>query len=203
MRLFAALELSNEVRDAVAEWWIEASGNLHPDEWRDIPKEKWHLTLAFFGDVNGAEVDDLAEALEDCAAVAPIQSLCPCGFGMFPNPNRPNVFWIGVENRDGGGGLKPLAHCCRRAARATVRKRTAKDAVFRGHITLARRRGEPFPVDPGALAAMPPVPELCWQADAISLYQSELRPDGARYRILEQFELAALPSVEWVAKRGE
>ncbi|HKJ82576.1 MAG TPA: RNA 2',3'-cyclic phosphodiesterase [Mariprofundaceae bacterium] len=203
MRLFAALELPKDVKDAIAEWWIGTSAALHPGEWRDVPKENWHLTLGFFGDVNGGEVVDLAEALEDCAARSPVQHLCLRDVGMFPNLNRPKVFWIGVAQTDDGGRLKSLAHCCRRAARATVRKRTAKDEVFRGHVTLARRRGEPFPVDPRMLAAMPDLPEQQWQVDTIILYQSELRPDGARYRVLEEFELAAPDAYDRTAKRGE
>ena len=80
-----------------------------------------------------------------------------------------------------------MARCCRRAGHATVRKRSAKVAPFRGHITLARGNEFTAPISAEMLAEMPPCPELEWVADSLVLYQSILRPEGAKYRKLEEF----------------
>lgn len=188
MRLFAALDPPEEVIDAIALWWTEACVNLPAGEWRDIPKQNWHLTLAFYGDVDGDCYDDLAEALAQCAHEAAPITLRLEGFGVFPRPDRARVFWIGIGN-GGDTGLRGLARCCRRQGFANVRKQTAKLEPFRGHITLARRRGLPGPITPACLAQMPEVTADQWQADCLRLYQSELHHDGARYRVLEEFEL--------------
>ena len=191
MRLFAALVLPEEVRESVVIWWKAARVHLPDARWRDVSEANWHVTLAFYGDVEGEHVDDLAEALSDCAAASPVQQLRMKGFGVFPNVNRPSVFWLGVDDVEGQGGLRELARCCRCVGRATVRKRSAKDTPFHGHVTLARRRGFPFVLASDVLAAMPDMPEVAWQAEALRLYRSELHRSGARYRVLEEFELAA------------
>lgn len=189
MRVFVALDLPEEVTEAVASWWTAACLHLPASDWRDVPKGNWHITLAFFGEVDGGRLDDLAEAIAECAAGAPPFSLHLHGLGVFPRLQRARVFWLGVEAINGGNSLRLLAGCCRRAGFATVRKQTAKVDPFHGHITLARRRGQPEPLPPQILADMPAVPEAQWQAGCLRLYRSELHREGARYRILEEFEL--------------
>jgi len=194
MRLFAALPLPEQVVEEIAAWQTSACMHLPAGEWRDVPPGNWHVTLAFYGETPGRDVDALAEALDDCAAGASPLLLATGMAGVFPGMQRPRVFWLGVEDaarRDmpKGGALKALARCCRNAGRATLRKRSAKEAPFRGHVTLARRRGLPLPMDPSALEAMPAPPALTWEADALILFRSELRRDGVRYRALERFAL--------------
>lgn len=188
MRLFAALSLPPAAREAIGVWWVEACTLLPAREWRDIPGENWHLTLAFFGDVEGGDVDDLAEQLAECASQAPPLDLRLSDFGVFPRPARAQVFWIGVDDA-GGRGLKGLAGCCRRAGFATVRKHGGKSEPFRGHITLARRRGPPDPIPMEVLAQMPQVPDITWSSGRLQLMRSVLHKDGARYQVMEEFEL--------------
>ena len=193
-RLFAALPLPVEVVDEIAAWHAGASLALPPADWRDVRRENWHLTLAFYGEVAGSEADDLAEALEDCASEAAPVRLRLAAPGVFPSLARPRVFWLGVEEAGneeprGGRALAALARCCRRAGRATLRKRSAKDTPFRAHVTLARNRGFPAPMPASAFAGMPAVPDIAWWAEEVVLFRSELRPEGARYRALERFAL--------------
>jgi len=196
MRLFAALDLTEAACEELAAWWVAASAFFPPELWRDIPAANWHLTLAFFGEVNADEANDLAEALAECAAQTPPLSLTFGGSGFFPRPSRPEVFWAGVREVGRGDGLPRLARCCRLAGRATVRKRSAKESPFRGHITLARGRGFPQAIEVEALSALPPLPDLSWQAERLLLYRSELHPDGARYRIFDEFLLAGTTAGE-------
>jgi len=187
MRLFVAVELPDDVIEALSDWWLEASGYLKVSDWRPVPPHLWHLTLAFYGDVCAYDADDLSEQLYACAEnMSPLQ-LCTGSFGVFPKLSRPRVFWAGVEDADGRKSLKHLAHCCRRAGHATVRKRTAKEAAFRGHITLARARAYPKGMVADVVNMIPKVPEIRWCADYLSLFQSILRPEGPQYRRLETF----------------
>jgi len=191
VRLFAALDLPEEALDQAAAWWSAACVHLPAGQWRDVPKRNWHLTLAFYGDISGNCADALAEALAECASRTPCLNLRFTGFGVFPGLQRPNVFWLEAQEDAGQGALKRLARCCRQAGRATVRKQTARASSFRGHITLARRRGGyPVPLAAEAVAHMPEVPDICWRAEALRLYRSELHRDGARYYGLEELTLA-------------
>jgi len=187
MRLFAALDLPVAVAGELHAWWVSASADYPPAVWRDVPPRNWHLTLAFFGEVEGADTDDLAEALGACAARASPLQLALDGFGAFPSLSRPRALWAGVADT-GDGELMRLARCCRLAGHATLRKRPARDAPFRGHVTLARASAA-LPIAAETLAVMPPLPALSWEAGTLSLIQSMLRPEGARYRILENFPL--------------
>jgi len=189
MRLFAAIEMPESVIDEIAAWWQGACLHLPAGEWRDISKRNWHLTLAFFGDVRGQDVDVLSEALAVCAGETKAVGLKLGHPGVFPGKQRARIFWLGVEDTLHTGSLKVFARCCRQAGRATLRKRTAKEEPFRGHITLARKRGFPVPLAAEILAEMPQAPEAEWVANRLTLFQSELHRDGARYRILEEFEL--------------
>ena len=187
MRLFAALDLPVAVAEELHAWWESANADYPPAVWRDVPPRNWHLTLAFFGEVEGGDTDDLAEVLGACAARTTPLQLAFDGFGAFPSLMRPRVLWAGVGD-SGGGELMRLARCCRLAGHATLRKRSARDEPFRGHVTLARASAA-LPIEAEVLAAMPPLPELSWTAGTLRLIQSMLRPEGARYRILEDFPL--------------
>jgi len=206
MRLFAALDTPYTICEEIHAWWLEAAGQLPMGDWRDVPIKNWHLTLAFYGDVEGSGVDDLAEALAEYVkgttkephrsgriregelpgVTRPI-GLKTTDFGVFPKFSKPRVFWAGVDDLENSGELKEMARCCRRAGRATVRKRSAKESPFRGHISLARANEFAVPIDAEIVAAMPPFPKLVWKAESLSLYQSTLHPDGAQYRRLEEF----------------
>jgi len=207
MRLFAALEPPFDIAEEIDFWWQEAVTHLEPGDWRDVPMKNWHVTLAFYGDVEGSEVDDLAEALaeyvrgttkqlpgrfsrpregEEPGVRGPLE-LKSTEFGAFPRFSKPQVLWAGIDDSDNSGRLKEMARCCRRAGHATVRKRSAKVPSFKGHITLARGNEFTAPISVETLAAMPPFPKLEWEADSLVLYQSILHPDGAKYRKLEEF----------------
>jgi len=189
MRLFAALPLSEEVIEEIAVWWTAAGLYLPAVQWREIPSERWHLTLAFFGEVDGRDYNQLAMALEECATRYGPMQLGLSGYGVFPNARRPRVFWIGTTQYGGNCTLGNLAGCCRRAGHANVRKRTEKSSPFRGHITLARCRGVPEALKLEGFREMPEVPAISWTVGRLELIRSTLQRDGARYQILEEFPL--------------
>jgi len=186
MRLFAAMELPEAITDEISQWWLQARYHLDPDLWRPVKPHQWHITLAFYGDVSAGDADDLAEELAACADASPRLQLCLDGCGIFPQASCPRVFRAGIRPSSGAPALKHLARCCRRAGHVTVRNRTAREAPFRAHVTLARANGkQPAILD---LQALPPLPLLSWQADHLCLFQSMLHADGAQYRQLERFE---------------
>jgi len=188
MRLFAAVDVPEDVRHEIAAWWTEACTQLPIGDWRDVAERNWHLTLAFYGDVPGDEVNELAEALADCAAGASPFRVYRGACGVFPHALRPRVFWAGVDAGEGSNELRHLARCCRQAGRVTLRKHTAKEAPFRGHITLARALPDAAPLGGEVWQSLPDLPVLEWTVGAVSLYASQLRPQGPIYRLVEAFE---------------
>src|SRR4051812_38775134 len=76
----------------------------------ELPGVRWvdpghfHLTLAFLGDVDVADLDKVCRAAGEAAATfAPIDLVIE-GPGAFPNPSRPRTLWVGLT----GPGLGDL-----------------------------------------------------------------------------------------------
>ncbi|MEO0799033.1 MAG: RNA 2',3'-cyclic phosphodiesterase [Pseudomonadota bacterium] len=125
-RLFAGLELPPEVTDALARLKQPLPGA------RWVDPADFHITLRFFGDVEGRTATDLIEHL--AAIDRPIFEVLVKGLGIFGS-KEPTSIWAGVEASD---HLINLQTATERAARLSGLK--AETRNFRPHITLARLR---------------------------------------------------------------
>lgn len=97
MRLFVGIVPSAEAISHAA-GAVERIASSTPDV-RWIPSERWHLTLAFLGEVNPDRLPELTARLDDVAAThSAIDGLCLQGSGTFPG-----VLWLGVGNAEADG----------------------------------------------------------------------------------------------------
>lgn len=145
-----------------------------------------HLSLRFLGDISPDERAAIESGLDAvCARTAPF-ALAVEGVGVFPNPRLPRVLWAGVSGDV--DALQLLAEAVEDLARSAgfepMRKR------FKPHITLARFR------NPNANEALNELlnEHAAFEGGAIpvervSLFKSELRPDGADHTMLRSFTL--------------
>jgi RNA 2',3'-cyclic 3'-phosphodiesterase len=176
LRTFVAVPLPDAVRNA--------SGRLQERLRRQGLSMRWvkpggiHLTLKFLGDVSTDALDGIAAALGQVAADAAPIALRAAGLGVFPGIRNPRVLWMGIQ-----GATDRLIDLAGRVdAGLAACGFVPEKRPFRAHLTLARARS---PVDPRHLGEIliaeggfDPIP---FSADAIVLYQSELKPDGAVY----------------------
>ena len=121
--------------------------------------------------------------------------------GCFPPSGAPRVVWLGVgEGRDGMAAVR--AELDRRLASAG---RPPETRPFRAHLTLGRMKGWPARSRRGVDRALsdiePQTPR--WRVERLTLYESRLTPQGARYRVLESTPLAAARGGQGVAESGE
>jgi RNA 2',3'-cyclic 3'-phosphodiesterase len=156
---------------------------------RVIPPGGWHLTLAFLGQVQPEQADEVVRVGEAAVAGVPPARLRVEGAGTFPEGRRAaRVLWAGI-----GGDAEVLVRLG--AALATAAKAAglrSEERPLVPHLTLARF-STPAPVPPealdlvaGAAAASP-----SWEARELACYRSILGgPRGARYRVLREFPLA-------------
>ena len=177
MRAFVALDLPEAMLDGLERLQDGLPG-------RAVVRPNLHLTLAFLGDVGEAALRDLWEALEGERLEVPV--LRVEALDVFGG-RRPDLVFAAVA---GNTALEAAARAVRRAAReagiAPGRER------FRPHVTLVRFRGL-GPKEEAALAArLGPVALPEGRAEALSLYRSELRPEGARYEVLASRGFAGL-----------
>lgn len=121
-----------------------------------VAPERWHVTLAFLGQVSEGQASRLALAGD---AV----DLRVEGGGMFPR-----VVWAGVA-----GDLSALAREARTAARRVGI--SLERRPFRAHLTLARVR-RPFSDGAAVVDALRDVSGPPWTATEVVLFRSHLGP---------------------------
>jgi 2'-5' RNA ligase len=158
MRLFVALALPPDVR-AHADAAVAPVRAAVPDL-RWVPAERWHLTLAFYGEVPDGRVAGTERRVARRAAGHGAVRLRIEGCGAFAG----RAVWLGVA-----GDLPGL----RRLAGSLSDERRP----YRPHLTVARLRG---PVDPApAVDALAAYAGPGWEAGAVHLVRSRLGPRPA------------------------
>jgi RNA 2',3'-cyclic 3'-phosphodiesterase len=136
VRLFVALDLPDEVESAV-EAQVQAARALGtPLRW--VVPQQWHITLAFYGEVDERKVDDLTERLARAARRRRPFAVSIGDPGRFGSARRARVVWVGLD--EGIDQLTSLAASARAAGRRVGLRRDdlAADIRYRPHITVAR-----------------------------------------------------------------
>jgi RNA 2',3'-cyclic 3'-phosphodiesterase len=184
MRLFVALDLPGEVRDALVEWIVRLKPLCRAARW--ARPEGMHVTLKFIGH---AIADGDAEKLAATrAALTGVRSGDPVeiryrGAGFFPDARRPRVLWCGVE---ASANLAPLAAGIEHGLEPLGIPR--EERAFVPHLTLARFKS-PEGVLPLARAAAEFAQHDFGFAreTEFHLFESLLKPGGAEYRKLASY----------------
>ena len=183
MRLFVALNIPAEIRDAIYADAAILRSAATGIRWTAAPS--LHVTLKFLGEQDESLVADLRAAMEVVAATHQPLDVHTTGFGAFPNFRRPRVVWVGMT---GELELRALAND---VGRAFVPLGIAEESrEFRAHLTLGRVKGELSAAESAALsaAARQAVSARGVPVRTIDLMRSELGPGGSRYT-----RLAAVP----------
>jgi RNA 2',3'-cyclic 3'-phosphodiesterase len=194
VRLFIALGIDDAIRERIGRFVDGVHGFAPEARW--VKLESVHVTLKFIGEKPPEFVANLKEALS-AIRVPPI-AIAFGGFGFFPTPKSPRVFWAGIQ---AGADLQKLAAAVDEATNRLGVPR--EEHPFSPHLTLARKSGasgaprkqkgdapnKAFQRLQEKLAAIP-TPEFgTMTAREFFLYQSQLSRNGSRYTKLERFAL--------------
>ncbi|MFN3975371.1 MAG: RNA 2',3'-cyclic phosphodiesterase [Dehalococcoidia bacterium] len=191
LRLFVALELPEAVQQALASAWAPLRRMERGVKW--VSPEGLHLTLKFLGEVPVERVPLLEAPLAAAAQVSSTLRLIVSRVGAFPSLAFPRVLWAGLE-----GDLEAL----QRLQQAVEKGLSAlgfppEQRPFTPHLTVGRVRDDLSPQERRRIGqaagqvALPP--DLSFGAGHLSLMQSTLTPQGARYRCLKAWPLARSP----------
>jgi 2'-5' RNA ligase len=184
-RLFVALDLPEPLTAGIEAWGREA---LADPALRPLPAASLHLTLVFLGYRPEKEIGRIGEIVEGLAGPAPrIELRDPV---QRPEGGRPRLFALPIESP---GAVSLQAALEERLVAERVYE--PEKRPFWPHLTVARVRPEgkgskrPRRVEspPGPLPAG--VREHTFDSVRISLYRSELRPQGAQYTPLAHVDL--------------
>ncbi len=187
VRAFLAVELEAAARAEIASLVDRLREGLPHVSW--TRPENVHVTLRFLGDVSREFIDSYADRLAPAASALPRVEASIGGVGAFPSAARPSVLWVGMEPR--GESLTSIQRESERIAREFGLEPETR--AFVPHITIGRVRRNV----PRANAAHVLDRERAFAAgamivEAVSLFSSELTPDGARYTRLHRLTFDGL-----------
>jgi 2'-5' RNA ligase len=149
--------------------------------------EAWHLTLAFLGEWPESRLPALGAALRTAVAAHRSFVVEPGRVGAFPGLQRPRVLFLHL---DGGDPLRDLARDVAAAVDAAWPDGPQDRKPFRPHLTLARIKRPLAGAEATLLRALDLGSWDSFAVDTVHLVASELRPQGARYTVLETLDLA-------------
>ena len=189
IRAFIAIPLPQPLLDGLSSVQRQLEKQVSPRSVRWVRVEGIHLTLKFLGDTATDKLPDIKRALAAVARHAPTCTFTAGELGCFPNPRRPRVVWVGIQEPTGR-----LA-----ALQETIEEVMAplgyppEGRGFTPHLTLGRvgrraRRSDVTQV--GEVVTRTAVGSLAEvTADRFALIRSVLKPTGAEYGLLEDFPL--------------
>jgi 2'-5' RNA ligase len=185
IRTFIAIELPEATREALARVQEQLKQSRAGVRW--LNPGAIHLTLKFLGDIDPAQVEDLAAAMAQAVQSEPPLNLSAGGLGAFPNNRNPRVVWIGII-----GEVERLVRIQARLEKALAPLGFPREErPFRPHLTLGRvkeRRRLRELTEAMASLALPGFNSF--DVREIILYKSDLRPTGAIYTKLHHMPLA-------------
>jgi RNA 2',3'-cyclic 3'-phosphodiesterase len=168
VRLFVALDVPDAVRADVSAALADAQA-VAPAGMRWSDPARWHLTLAFLGEVADSRVKSLTERLGRTAARHDAPTLLVSGAGRFDG----RVLWAAVrEPLAAAGRLVPLASSVAAAARHSGIE--VEDRTYRAHLTVGRCA---TPTDlRGVVEALGALRSAEWTPASVLLVRSRLGP---------------------------
>jgi 2'-5' RNA ligase len=144
-RTFIAVDLNDEARRYLHQQIQRLASSLPRVRWVD--PETLHLTLAFLGELDDAQLARAIQAAVETAQAAYPFTVRVGSLGMFGPAQNPRVIWVGLAGR-----LQPLL-----SLQARLAERLARDGFppderpYAPHLTLARIKS---PLNPHELATL-------------------------------------------------
>jgi len=180
IRSFVAVEFPSSIQDAI----ISQTTNLrklypnHIIRW--VKPGNIHLTLKFLGDITQSNLEFIARSLAHEAKKVKPFSISFTNLGIFPNPKKPKIIWIGVNSPSILGEFQSKIEALTSRHGIPIEQRR-----FSPHITLGRISDsnsldtienliiEISSINVSTLDTV--------NISAIKIFKSDLKPDGPIY----------------------
>jgi 2'-5' RNA ligase len=188
VRCFIAIELPDGVKRGLRELQAQLkAGSSAPVKWVD--PANIHLTLKFLGNVAADRLDEISSAMTEAARGTPPFSLEIKELGVFPNPRRVQIIWVGL-----GGEVDKLARLQQRIESGLEKLGFPPEGRrFTPHLTLARVRDQATPSEREKLGQLITETEFAaahkFIVDSVKLMKSQLTREGPIYTRLSSAAL--------------
>ncbi len=181
-RLFIALNLPLDIKDELVNKIKILRHQVGGVKW--VNPEGLHITLHFLGNLDSNTENIIKEAMEHLVGKFGTFQFKLGNINAFPNLDRPRVIFIECEQSG-----KNLALALHKSLGQEILIRAEiklDERPWTSHITLGRVKGR------GVTMKIPPdSPPLgsTFMVDTFDLMESDLKPIGAVYKIIEKFKL--------------
>ena len=180
MRVFIAIDLPNEIREALSVIQRELRPSTSTARW--VAPDSIHITLKFIGEIRDKRIEDIDAALKGLTWKPFTITVRSVGF--FPGNRSPRVFWAGLE----APTMEALAE--QFDARLEQVGFEKEKRAFRPHVTLARAKNSRM--DPALVSAAALYEGRqfgSFAVDRVFLFKSTLKPAGALHERLREYLL--------------
>ena len=188
LRAFIAIEIPPEICKAIEYETATLRNALSQSLVRWTSTSNMHLTLKFLGDTSPSNVDMLTQMLTAQANQHPTFEMVFGGLGVFPNPKRPRVFWIGLQAPDELTALQRGIEAASAKLGYPLEKRP-----FSPHLTIGRVKQRVNSKDIKNICTAYEETEIgtlgIANVTAVQLFKSDLKPTGAIYTRLHSAPL--------------
>lgn len=145
-----------------------------------VPKENMHLTLAFLGEINAPELEEIVRKTGEIAGCfGPI----PCSLGKIDAipQKRPRLIWVSVND---GKRLSEIHTALKSAIGFEEQGRE-----FDRHITLARIKSASAAGKISQKVRELKILQMNFRIERICVMESRLAPEGAAYSVIKRMNL--------------
>lgn len=187
MRTFIAIELSQEIKDALGRLQAQLKTTGADVKW--VAQENIHLTLKFLGEINEQKINEVIRIIESIAKDTKIFPMGLSSIGAFPKIDFPRVIWIGIAQ--GENVVKEIAEGLENNLAEIGIPR--EERPFSSHITIGRTKSSQnrfkLVQELKKLADNSGKENLEFTADKITLFKSTLSSAGPLYERLKEVSL--------------
>jgi len=180
MRLFYAIEIPELIKHSIIDklTFLKGLGN----HIRTVRPDGLHLTMLFLGDQNSSDVPELLNIGGVVTSAAR-----PCELMIGPVGFFPRVSFLTLTGEL--ATLHVMSGVLKQMATNLLEKPDSRP--FKAHVTLARHKQRITPDEKNLIAEIfADCANKKWIADELTLFESELTPQGAIYTVVEKFKFS-------------
>lgn len=185
-RIFIAIDISDDAKRVITAHVNALRTDFPRTRVAWVKSENLHLTLKFLGNVNRNVLADISGSVRFAARKTPRFKLRIERKGVFPGKRNPRILWFGIEDETG-----LLMDLYKRIEARFEKIGIEKEArTFKPHLTIARLRLPRSSRDAAAGHLDRRFDPVEFGVSSVKVYESELRPTGAAYRVVSEHQLS-------------
>jgi RNA 2',3'-cyclic 3'-phosphodiesterase len=181
-RIFIAADIRKDIKLIIYKYALKHFS--YSDNIRLVPPEKLHITFKFIGGIEVSKVESIKEAIKKSISMSRcFKYSIEEKIGAFPGIRKARVSIIGIK--EGRDKLFEMYGAIESNLKELGIPEDNRD--FSPHITIARIK-PPLNIEKAAGSTLPVFKGLI-ECNSISLYESILQGNGAKYINIERFDL--------------